>query len=327
MKRSLFAVVVLALGAGGVVWIAVKQRPAPARARPTADIAVPASGVVSASASASSSASAKPAADSGQSFPPLAPNAAWSVVRWDMSAAKVEVAFEDAGFDVADATDAKTGAKRLRVKRGAWEATIDFDAKSPSQIVVAAESVSKEVADAVVTKMKERAPVTKTIELTEWRWVKDTGEGTTLAANVDGATATMRELHVRERAPGGAIGFAGLRWGQSTQEVVGQLEAAGYRARVVKAPETVPFTKGDVEGMASFNQFGVRRVEVSGPTGDRAAARAKELESSLGKPASTEVSTKTEYVDDARATWIQVEVSEKRPGEGLALVETYRPKK
>jgi len=115
----------------------------------------------------------------------------------------------------------------------------------------------------------------------------------------------------------------------STQEVVGQLTAAKYVARVVKASaghgETVSFTKGDAEGIASFNQFGLRQLEISGPTADTGAARVKELETALGKEASLEVSTKTEHVDQSRMTSIDVEVTEGRAGGGFTVVETYRP--
>jgi hypothetical protein len=197
--------------------------------------------------------------------------------------------------------------------------------------VVSASNLSKEGAEAAVAKTKERAPATKTIDHAERRWKKDVGASATLITDVDGATAAMREEHVRERAPGGALGFASLRWGMSTQEVVGLLTAGGYVARVAKGPatsptETVPFSKGDVEGTASFNKFGLRQVEISGPAVDGGAARAKELESALGKPASVEVSTKTRHVDHARMTSIDVEVTDKQPGGGFTVVETYRPK-
>jgi hypothetical protein len=182
-----------------------------------------------------------------------------------------------------------------------------------------------------VAKRTARAPATKPIDPAARRCKKAAGASATLITAVAGATATLRYAHGRARAPGGAIGFASLRWGMSTQEVVGLLTAGGYVARVAKGPatsptETVPFSKGDVEGTASFNKFGLRQVEISGPAVDGGAARAKELESALGKPASVEVSTKTRHVDHARMTSIDVEVTDKQPGGGFTVVETYRPK-
>jgi hypothetical protein len=373
MRRYYLGVMMLALGSAGVVWIAIKQRPAAtaAVAEPPASVSASANGS-SPLATESTAASALPSpaeapteaiqigdaghvaaidpdAGDGQIFPPLAADAAWSVVRWSMSAADVEVALIEAGFVVADATDAKTGTKRLRAKRGPWEATIEFGAKSAEQIVVTTTNVSKEAAHAVVAKMSERAPATKTSSHGERRWKKDGGAVASFVTYVDGAAATMREEHVRESSPGGGLGFAGLRWGMSTQEVVGQLTAAGYVAHVVKAsapglvmcaapdpppdcakkshPETVPFNKGDVEGTASFNQFGLRHVEISGPTVDSGVARTKELEASLGKAASFEASTKTQHGDHGRMTWIEVEVTERQPGGVFTVVEIYRPKK
>lgn len=384
MKRYFLAMTMLAFGAAGVVWIAIKERAAAIAAKPAAtaipepsargggamDIEAPASAsatttttaIAMTTATAMATATAEspvgdagevaavnaPAPGSGQSFPPLAADAGWSVVRWGMSAAEVEAALKGAGVIVTNATDTKTEAKRLRAKSGPWDVTIDFGARSPSQIVVTGANLSKEGAQASVAKTKERAPATKTIDRTERHWKKDAAVAT-LVTHADGTTATLREEHVRETAPGGAIGFASLRWGMSTQEVVGQLTARGYAAHVAKAPttgldlcslpkappecakkthaETVPFTKGDVEGVASFNQFGLRQIEISGPTVDGGAARAKELESSLGKPASIEASTKTEHVDHARLTSIEIEVTERQPGGGLTVVETYRPKK
>jgi hypothetical protein len=337
MRRHYLGVMMLGLGAAGMMWIAIKQRPAA-----TAVVAKPL-----ASANASSGALATPTAasalptppsapteaiqigDAGQTFPPLAADAAWSVVRWSMSAADVEVALREAGVVVVDATDTKTGKKRLRATRGSWDATIDFGAKSVDQIVVTATNLSKEGARAVVAQTSERAPATKTIERSERRWKIDGGAVASLVTSGDATKATVREEHVRERSPGGAIGFADLRWGMSTQEVYGHLRAAGYVARVETASdvETVPFNQGDVEGTASFNQFGLRRVQLSGPTVDNGSARAKELESSLGIAPSLEVSTKTQHVDDARMTSIDVEVTEIEPGGGFTVVETYRPKK
>jgi hypothetical protein len=369
MKRYYLGVMMLALGAAGLVWVAIKQRPAAtaAVAEPPASASsggaptttTPAASALPTPASAPTEdvqigdaghlAVVDPVAEGGQTFPPLAADAAWSVVRWTMSAADVELALRDVGVIVADATDTKTGAKRLRAKSGPWDATIDFGAKSVDQIVVTATNLSKEAAYAVIAKMKERAPATKTIDRTERRWKKEGGAVASLVTYVDGTTATVREEHVRESSPGGAIGFAGLRWGMSTQEVVGQLMAAGYVVRVVKASatdlascsvpnpppdcakkshaETVPFNKGEVEGMASLNQFGLRQVGISGMTADSGVARAKELESSLGKAASVEASTKTQHVDHARMTSIDVEVTEKQPGGGFTVFETYRPKK
>jgi hypothetical protein len=371
MKRYFLAMAILAAGAAGVVWIAIKERAAATRATAAkpATTAIAESSVTDSAArdiKAPVSASATPTPmdippvdggptadanaatpDGGQSFPPLAAYAAWSVVRWGMKAAEVDVALRQAGVTVLDATDPKTEVKRLRAKSGPWDVTIDFTANSPSEIVVTASNLSKEEAHAAVAKAKERAPATKTIDRAERHWKKEGGAVATLVTRIDGATGTMREEHVRETAPGGALGFAGLRWGMSTQEVVGVLTARGYVARVVKASptgldpcavpqpaldcakkshvETVPFSKGDVEGTASFNQFGLRQVEISGPAVDGGAARAKELESSLGKPASVEVSTKTQHVDHGRMTSIEVEVTERRPG-GFTVIETYRPK-
>ena len=171
---------------------------------------------------------------------------------------------------------------------------------------------------------------TSTVEHTERRWKKDGGASATLTTDVDGANATMREEHIRERSPGGWIGFASLRWGMSTQEVVGLLTARGYAARAVKAlatgPETVQLSASGIEGVASFNQFGLRHLELSGPTTDGAAARAKEIEATLGKPASVESSIKTRHADHARMTAIDVEVAEKQPANELTVTETYRPK-
>src|SRR5579864_4761397 len=125
MRRHYLGVMMLALGAAGIVWIAIKQRPAATAALATKTTA----------ASASPTEAVR-IGDAGQTFPPLAADAAWSVVRWSMSAADVEVALKEAGSVVADATDAKTGTKRLRAKSGPWEATIGFGAKSAEQIVV-----------------------------------------------------------------------------------------------------------------------------------------------------------------------------------------------
>lgn len=309
----------LALGAAGIVWVAIKQRPAA-----TAAVAA-----LPASASALPT-EATPIGDSGQpvtadarTLPPPASDAAWSVVRWSMSAADVEVALKAGGAVVTDATDPKTGTKRLRAKSGPWEATIDFGANGAQQIVVTTTGSSKEAAHAVVATMNARAPATKTIERTERRWKGDGGGFASLVTSVDDATATLREEHVRESAPGGELGFAALRWGMSTQEVFGHLRPAGYAAHLVN--ETVQFDKDGVQGTASFNQFGLRRVVLSGPTLDGGAARAKELETALGEPASLEVSTKTQHVDQARMTSIDVEVTERPAGGGLTVVETYRP--
>jgi hypothetical protein len=265
------------------------------------------------------------------SFPALAPYAAWSLVRWDMPLAEVEAALRKEGATIVEANDAKNGPKRLRATSGAWAVTIDFGASGPDEIVVTSANLSKEAADALVAKMNDRAPATKTVEHDERRWKKDTGELATLVVHVEGATATMREEHARERSPGGAVGFAGLRWGMSTQEVIGQLTARGYGAYVAKTGDshaaTVPFTKGDTEGTASFNQFGLRHVELSGPTTDGGAARAKELESALGKASSVEASRKTEHVDHARMTSIEIEARAPQPGGGFTVSERYRRKR
>lgn len=365
-KSYVLAMMMLALAASGVVWIAVKERPmappsktAVAEPRATMTIASASSTPVSApeptqSAPSPSTTASTRAEDaggggaSGPTFPPLAPYAAWSVVRWDMSAAEAEGALKKEGVIVAEEMDEKTGGKRLRANAGASEATIDFGARGATEIVVTVTNLSKDGAHAIVAKTKERAPATKTIDRSERRWKKDGGATASFVTYGDGTTATAREEHTRESAPGGAVGFAGLRWGMSTQEVVGQLTAAGHVAHVVQATAatldpcavpnpsldcakksrgaSVPFSKGDVEGTASFNQFGLRHVELSGPTVDGGAARAKELESSLGKPASVEVSTKTLHVDHARLTAIDVELKERPPAAGFAVVETYRPK-
>lgn len=265
-----------------------------------------------------------------QPFPPLASYAAWSVVRWGMSIAEVETALREAGVTIVEASDPKATTKRVRAKSGTWDVTIDFDSKSPSQIVVTSAKVSKEDAQAALARIKDRAPATNTVERSERRWKKEGDATTTFAVDGDGTTFTTREEHLRERSPGGAIGFAALRWGMSSQEVVGLLTARGYGARAVKTPgpgpETLPFNKGAIEGMASFNQFGLRHVEVSGPTTDAGAARAKELEAALGKPASMEASTKTRHLDHGRMTAIDVELKERQPGGELTIVETYRPK-
>lgn len=267
---------------------------------------------------------------SGQNFPPLAAYAAWSVVRWGMSVSEVETALRDGGVAVVEATDTKSAAKRVRAKSGTWDVTIDFGSNGPSAIVVTATKLSREAAQGAVAKVKERAPATSTVEHTERRWKKDGGASATLTTDVDGANATMREEHIRERSPGGWIGFASLRWGMSTQEVVGLLTARGYAARAVKAlatgPETVQLSASGIEGVASFNQFGLRHLELSGPTTDGAAARAKEIEATLGKPASVESSIKTRHADHARMTAIDVEVAEKQPANELTVTETYRPK-
>lgn len=356
MTRYLLAAMMLALCAGGVVWIAVREQSAAKRAKPEKPTAVATATTPEPSASTSTSTSANanavPAADaeiadaapaaavdasvdasasaSGQRFPALAPYAAWSVVRWGMSVSEVESVLRDGGVVVVEATDTKNAAKRVRAKGGTWDVTIDFGASGPSQIIVTATKLSREAAQAAVAKVKERAPATSTIEHTERHWKKDGGASATLTTDVDGTNATMREEHVRERSPGGWIGFASLRWGMSTQEVVGLLTARGYGARAVKAlatgPETVQFSASGVEGVASFNQFGLRHVELSGPTTDAGAARAKELEASLGKPTSVDASTKTRHADHARMTSIDVEVLEKQPANELTVTETYRPK-
>ncbi len=311
MRSHYLGVMLLALGAAGMVWIAMKQRPA-------------------APAAVAEAPPAAPMADAGHlavtTSPPRAADAVWSGVRWSMSAADVEAALKGAGAVVTDATDTKPGTKRLRAKSGEWEATIDFGADGAEQIVVTTTGSSKEAALALVAKISERAPPSKTIERSERRWKGDGGAVASLVTSVDGATATLREEHVRERAPGGELGFATLRWGMSTQEVFGHLRPAGYAAHVVNA-DTVEFDAEGASGTASFNQFGLRRVVISGAAVDGGAARAEELESSLGAPASLEVSTKTQHVDRARMTSIDVEVTESPPDAGFTVVETYRPTK
>lgn len=354
MNRYFLATAMLALGAGGVVWIAIKERAAtkPARTAPTAVATATATATTTATAIAATataetpvSASATPTIDAdvadagepvasidasipdgGQTFPPLAAYAAWSVVRWGTTVAEVESALKQAGVVVVDATDKKNEAKRVRAKSGSWDVTIDFGASGANQIVVTATNLSKEAAQAAISHAKDRAAATSTVVHNERHWKKDGDASTAFTSHVDGATASMHEEHVRERSPGGAIGFAGLRWGMSTQEVVGLLTAHGYAASAVKGSPTLPFSKGDVEGTASFNQFGLRHVEISGPTTDAGVARAKELEASLGKPTTSELSTKTQHLDHGRMTSIDVEVTEKQPGSGLTVTETYRPK-
>lgn len=352
MKRYLLGMAILALPAAGVMWVAIKGQGAatPASAPKKAstsesramDVGVPAS--VNAAPPPPPPASAMleeigdaglPTPDAstlgdGQASPTLAPYAAWSVVRWGMARADVVTELKQAGFTVEEAAETKSAAQRLRAKSGSRDLTVDFGASGPSQIVVTAASLSKEEVDAAVAKIKARAPATNTVERSERRWKMEGDAVASLSTEVDGNKATLREEHVRERAPGGWVGFAKLRWGMSTAEVVGYVTAAGYAAHVVKAPagdaDTVTFTKGDAEGSATFNQFGLRRVESSGPVTDGGEARTKELESSFGKAAATSVSTKTQHVDHGRMTAIDVEVTEKQPSGGFTVTETYRPK-
>lgn len=357
MKRYLFGMAILALAAAGVVWVAIKEQraataaggPKKASAARALDVGVPASVQPHVDAAPTTPASATPdpaigdagpttpdvatpdaSTPDGQSVPPLAPYAAWSAVRWGMARAEVGASLKEAGFTVDDAAETTPAAQRLRAKSGPREVTIDFGASGPRQIVVTAASVSKEDAEAAVAKIKARAAATSTVERSERRWKLEGDAVVSLGTEVDGNKTTLREEHVRERAPGGAVGFAKLRWGMSTAEVVGYVTAAGYAAHVVKGnasdADTVTFTKADAEGTASFNQFGLRRIEIASPTGDGGAARAKELETLFGKAAATSVSTKTQHVDHGRMTAIEVEVKESQPSGGFTVIETYRPK-
>lgn len=349
MKRYLFGLAILALAAAGVVWVAIKEQRAVTAAGPKSAsgqaVTMPAATPSHVDAVPTVTASAPPDAETGEatrtlldastladgeSVTSLAPYAAWTVVRWGMSRAEVGASLREAGFTVDDAAETTPAAQRLRAKSGPRDVTIDFGAMGPSQIVVTAASLSKEEAEAAVAKIKARAPATSTVERAERRWKMEGDAVVSLGTEVEGSRSTLREEHVRERAPGGAVGFAKLRWGMSTAEVVGYVTAAGYAAQVVKGAagdaDTVTFTKGDAEGTASFNQFGLRRVEIAGPTGDGGAARAKELETLFGKAAATSVSTKTQHVDHGRMTAIEVEVKENQPSGGFTVIETYRPK-
>lgn len=285
----------------------------------------------------------------GKAFPPLAKGAAWSVVRWDMSREDVEQAFRSAGVAVAPANDKKTGEGRLALKHGAWDATVYFTAKKPSQIVVTGTSLSKDAAAAVGAKMRERggAP-SRTTERDEHRW-KKAGAGTvTFVAAGGDASWTTREEYVRDGGAG-AVGFAQLTWGMAPAAAEQALTAAGWSAHVTKAmnagldpcsmpnapPEcakkaaaqSVVFTKGEQEGTASFGAGGLVQVVVSGPVADKAAAlaRAREIEGALGKAKSVEVSTKTQHEDAAAK--IDLEVREREPEATFTVLETYRPKK
>src|SRR5690349_14526064 len=146
--RYFLAIMMLALAAAGVVWIAIEQRPHASMATVTVTATSepppppPASPpLLSPSASAPPIESASPLplpsasspavaiGDAGeQAFPPLAANAAWSVVRWDMSAAEAAAALKEAGVAVVEPSDPKPESKRVRAKGGPSEATIDFGA-------------------------------------------------------------------------------------------------------------------------------------------------------------------------------------------------------
>lgn len=133
--------------------------------------------------------------------------AAWSVVRWDMSGADVEAAFDKAGLEAETKNDVKTGAERLAVKHGAWNAMIYFTAKKPGQLVVTGERLAKDAAVAVAAKMKQRAGApTQTVERTEQRWRKAGAGATTFVIGSDGTT---REEYVRDGASG-TVNFAKL---------------------------------------------------------------------------------------------------------------------
>lgn len=281
------------------------------------------------------------ATGNNKAFPPLAKDAAWSVVRWNMTSAEVIAAFKDAGVLASPANDRKTGAERVSVKSNGWDATIYFAAGKPNQIVVIGSNLGKDQAAKAVAKISERGPATTTTERTEQRWKKS---GTvTVVVSGDGS---MREEYVRDGTPaGGNVGLAKLTWGMAPAAVQSALQAAGYTARITKggggvdpcsmpnappdcgkkaATPSIAITKGDQEGTASFDDKGLTQVVLSGTSADKGAARTKELEAQLGKPASSETSTKTFRVDTARATGIDLEVKEHEGGS--TVLATYRPK-
>jgi len=307
----------------------------------SASVTPPASAAVADDAGPEDAAADEAVTTSNKAFPPLAKDAAWSVVRWNMTSAEVVSAFKDAGVVASPANDRKTGAERVSVKSNGWDATIYFSAGKPNQIVVIGSNVSKDQAAKAVAKIAERGAATTTTERTEHRWKKS---GTvTVVVTSDGS---MREEYVRDGTPaGGNVGLAKLTWGMAPAAVQTALQAAGYTARITKggggvdpcsmpnappdcgkksATPSIAITKGDQEGTASFDDKGLTQVVLSGTSADKGAGRTKDLEAQLGKPASIETATKTYRVDTAHATGIDLEVKEH---EGSStILATYRPK-
>lgn len=283
------------------------------------------------------------ASDGGKALPPLASGAAWSVVRWDMTAPQIEDAFRVAGVTP------RAGKSSIAVKGGGWDATIFLTANKASQIAVTGSKLSKDAAASVAAKMRERggAP-SRTSERIETRWKRAGGGAVTIVGASEGSAWTLREEYVKGGASG-AVGFAELAWGMSAAATAQALTTAGWSAHATKASaagldpcsmpnappdcakkaaaQSVVFTKGEAEGTASIGEAGLVQVVVSGPASDKAAAiaRAKAVEGALGKPSSIETSTKTQH-EDAVAR-IELDVRERQPEGTFTVVETYRPKR